>query len=1411
MERFNTSGHLEKSGRNRRRPPKWKKDVDAQKQNPEVVGERDDSVPDEVLKEEFEYAEKLQKLKEALSEYVHVELEHDDEGAFFVLMDDAEEVEITIDSAEKMLGELKADSSKDVAGEVPYEKRKKTSLELGEADAHYKEGLKEHMEEWGAQAMNPYKVAPGNKLYHDELARIKKNIENHKRNTSTPDAQHQSIDTKSIPVQKDGVDAVLAPKDADARVEKDDAQSDADIKAQNAADLASARDTILRSVARRKQQSGGGSSPRGGGRNGGNNSGNGKGGGNNGGGFSGDAPGGGDGGAKGNGFEETNRIAVLKAEIEMLNKAVQESAVTEVMEKLGEKPTFVKGNRDAYVEDAVRSREEEIHQLEKRIREKELEQEIVVQKKKIDALKAEIAELNEAVQKGGIVDLMEKYGAKPTYNHADQHAFVEQAVLSREDEIRRLEEEISGGRKKEEVDAGSAIEVDPSDPDARKFPVPSAGSALDALKAVQTQEGAPDTKAQREVPFDTRFETEFSISAEDLKCIEGFAELSSGQQKLIYENFVQMTLGSVQEEAERLCQEKRGAKEYAEATTSLGKVLRGAMDGFKHALTGTYTKIATEKEVALRMRSGGIEEHRALLEQLVGSIATYGPRVHENTEGELVVDLVNLRERARSKDVRDAEWFAMTELNQVAHAFAKTPASWGMETLGVDDERTERSKAGTFFREKILRQKGEKDIREQKGVYDERKAQYEKAKGVLEEVLRQGGKNDHEIAEALIGIDSRVHQLQTLQTDPEALKALERVADRNVFMETAKRMLNSDGVAYFALGFVGRTVAGAGLGYLGAPLVSSGMAYLSSWDRSAAELRERDRNARKGVGDDAEGALNIVPAESLIAKTEHLLARYENAEEGERPKILSMLRARAEYIHDKQMLGRVNYGERAHAVTTQTRLSEVLGLALATVTAEGAHINDVSEARFEKTEARLSAQLEKTEANIHEARMQYRKEHRVRGVEKAAAFSLAGALTADLLRTPGMWDSAVDKTVDAVPDATDAVVPPAPLKGAEKVIEEMAEETLNAAEVPDVPVEEVPTISESVSDIIAEVGATEKLGTYTIEKGDTLIDIMKENLPDIQKLAEPHAKDNAIANILKSLSPEELDRVGIRSGNVDLIYAGENLNLGELQQIVSEKHEFIERAANRFGGYVEVAQAPKEVSIDELRVSEEVLTRQSTSSSLEVPTGESPSVPTNEVLGSPSQATESLEVPSESPESPSSPDMTKEGLGIEDTEVTEEAVKNSTEFVSPYGNETAEVVAFREKETEAFLNYVSRLNPDRTSAMSLRAFVSSLRSNLDAFVLSMHKEVPFYTEGASAGEVSANISSDEYKKAVRYLAEHITDSQKEDPEIKELMRVMKRMAPGYENPSTEVTGEVGSRVLKASQRMLESKERVENW
>jgi hypothetical protein len=323
---------------------------------------------------------------------------------------------------------------------------------------------------------------------------------------------------------------------------------------------------------------------------------------------------------------------------------------------------------------------------------------------------------------------------------------------------------------------------------------------LGALKA-EKRESASTAKGF----FDERFEKQFGITREELSKIEGFEKLSNGQQTLIYESL----------------------KEYTE-DESRGKF--GAMwAGVKGVLGQTV-------ESAPRKGALGIEAYSNFLAPLILSTAMYGPKVHiEN--GVALPDFIGM---GYDREHREKQKAACDALNSAAHAFARIPASWQEDGNGVHIK--DESRITTFFKEKFL---GGTESRKRYRTYEVNAKAFEDAQIQFAEALAGTGIPDEQIIRKLIEVDTKVHQLRFIETDPEAAEILKSIPD-TTFWKKVGGVVKAGGV-YAGLGAVGRTMTGNALGVMSGPLVAATLAGTRAWNKTAAEQRERDRKARMGI------------------------------------------------------------------------------------------------------------------------------------------------------------------------------------------------------------------------------------------------------------------------------------------------------------------------------------------------------------------------------------------------------------------------------------------------------------------------------------------------------------------------------------------------------------------------------------
>lgn len=633
---------------------------------------------------------------------------------------------------------------------------------------------------------------------------------------------------------------------------------------------------------------------------------------------------------------------------------------------------------------------------------------------------------------------------------------------------------------------------------------PGIRSALERKeeKKSDTSKQEVEQKNEKQKFFDTRFETEFGITEEQISQIEGYERLSEGQQKLVLENL----------------------REYARDTR--GGYLSRAWEGILKA---------TGREVEDK-------NYIEAVTTLIRNTAQFGPKVHEEN-GELLVDLVgdikfNREHRAEEKAVVD-------RFNALAHEYAKIKASNFEENTGT--KRKSESKIVSIFKNIFSESRQE---------FDTTEYLYENAKQELVKVLSAQGMSEGQIAEKLVQIDSKVHGLRFLQTEPEAVDVLKQNPDKGFWQNVGEKVFSKENMAYAGLGFVGRMALTGAMGLYAAPAVASVLGGVRSWNKTSAELREKDRMARGGTRDISGEALNIVDVTreikvgqdgkkdvGLTQKLLDLIREYQNEDVkegssgGEKTKTLERIRARVAYVEDKLNLNRINFGSGAERATNMASLFEALGEARVLLA-------DTEMPKGSELEGRLERYLISREGLIQTRRRKKQIKTAVWGTLKAGALAFAGRELAEYVKESSFFnkEGSVVSGVMGTASVTEST------------------ETLPSKQYGYQ--SEVPAGSnEIVKNTIAE-GDT----TYTIKRGDTLTKILKEQTPSIKGLGNTQAQENAVANILRSLTREELDRIGLESHSIGVIKTGESINVEELRKIVAEKQSIIDSAQGRFGG-----------------------------------------------------------------------------------------------------------------------------------------------------------------------------------------------------------------------------------------------------
>jgi hypothetical protein len=491
---------------------------------------------------------------------------------------------------------------------------------------------------------------------------------------------------------------------------------------------------------------------------------------------------------------------------------------------------------------------------------------------------------------------------------------------------------------------------------------PGIRSALERKEA-KVEVFKKESKPEKQRFFDTRFETEFGITEEQISEIEGYERLSEGQVKLVLENL----------------------REYARDTR--GGITARTWEGILKAV-GRDTKDKSYVDAAT---------------VLIRNTAQFGPKVHEENR-ELLTDFIDVgipqQFRKEHKPVFD-------RFNALAHQYAKMK----VEDLedGIGTHSKDESKIVAFFKNTFSESRRKHD------AYEALQESYESAKRALAESLAKMGKSEGEIAEKLVQIESKVHSLRFLQTEPEAVDVIKQNPEQGFWQKVGEKVFSKENMAYAGLGFVGRMALTGAMGLYAAPAVASALGGVRSWNKTAAELREKDRMARGGRRDTSDEALNIVDATreikvgqggkkdvGLTQKLRDLIRDYQNetAKDNvtgeEKTKSLERIQARVAYVEDKINLNRINFGSGVERSTNMASLFEVLSEARILLA-------DTEMPKESELGVRLERYLVKREGFIQTRRRKKQIKTAAWNTLKAGAFALAGRELAEYVQETGFF------------------------------------------------------------------------------------------------------------------------------------------------------------------------------------------------------------------------------------------------------------------------------------------------------------------------------------------------------------------------------------------------------------------------
>ncbi len=709
---------------------------------------------------------------------------------------------------------------------------------------------------------------------------------------------------------------------------------------------------------------------------------------------------------------------------------------------------------------------------------------------------------------------------------------------------------------------------------------------------------APATRAKEQIAPDilASYKERFGINPEDLEGMSGFDKLSRGQQKQALENLQQLTIGRIREEAvdgqaEDIAEQKKNVK-------FLGKVWISLKDSF----TKKYHIIGREKQLAADIQKGGIGTHKAVLEQMVTGMKELGPEIKEGEDGLLEVQYIETA--GLSPEVaKVAEVF-----NQQATKLSKIPHDWGMETATPAQQKS----------------------------YKDAQDVYELQRGVLMKHMSDVG-GDAMALKAIAKTESQMEMQRFIQTCPDAAEELKGINNQNA-LTTAMKSVGAERGYYAVGGAVARTALGAVAGFAAAPIIAVGIAGMRGWKRSGEALLAQDKAQQRGeviitpkmqeardrilhINDELAHVDNEEVKASLAAelgslqtvamgtvknmieavraegnnesgyrgsseKLNALIGKIKSAEEkGEdASKLQAELKRRIDYTNLKIAEGKMVFGDNNERLGNQYTLTKAMTTAEVMLAGES-----VVDEHGDKAVRRLAKLLDKSEEETNDARFRKKAKDTIFAGTIGGLAALAGAEFADAVKwmngaggtmTEKMFGSAA-AVKEHITDVGASVVGAAKelVQNAEHGVEGAAQ-SLHAQLASSALIASAEYVDGSqalsggasyVPDGETLQSATEASPDYTVVEGDNLSKIFAREIPD--------RMSPDVYRALKSMTPEELTKLGVTRGNIDLVHPGDKINVEVMKEYLAAHptgvaHESVTTAAAPEATHAPATEAP---------------------------------------------------------------------------------------------------------------------------------------------------------------------------------------------------------------------------------------------
>lgn len=519
-------------------------------------------------------------------------------------------------------------------------------------------------------------------------------------------------------------------------------------------------------------------------------------------------------------------------------------------------------------------------------------------------------------------------------------------------------------------------------------PPPGAGGPTPSGAPKATRgPGKPKTPGAEEFKvFSEKFKSDLKISEKDLKTIPGYEDLTFGQRALVQERFKQVMLGKIREDA------NSQRKEQQANAGRLGK--------FVGEFLKTRRIAELEKAVAGKLSEGGIDMHRATLEQLVAATKANKDEATLDKEGDLNVLNISYTSGLKAENPVQARQAAL--FDEAASKLSQIPSEWGAESA----------------------------TRAQKAEYEKTKKEYDTLRARVLFMKQAQTGNDVESMLWMNGVDERVRFDQLISTSPKVAEEMQSIQNPKLWTKIIQNVGGTERLGYFVGGGVTRALTVSLFGMAGAPILAGLIGGWQARKRAQGALRESDQLARRGVKDTKATALNMldVTKNKTAAKLEKLAQQVvQETDPAERGKLIASLRERIKYTQEKLESGKLNFGTFSERIKNQLDLSQALGHASVVAFENAADTDADHEARLSKE---LDQYLDSHQGAIAGERADAVWEATKKGAKISAGFALAGYLVSNFMHggntVDGLFDS---KTADVAHQGAGGGIPDIPEQG----------------------------------------------------------------------------------------------------------------------------------------------------------------------------------------------------------------------------------------------------------------------------------------------------------------------------------------------------------------------------------------------